>query len=364
MKRFIWIPVLFLIFTSCRIEKRFFPKTLFEDKGTKEISSVLTDTLLPWKISDSLKFSIRAIEIKGDDLWFCGSDGSYGNFSIKENTLKRYSFLKSDNTGYALRSLAKTNKALFVLSISNPAILLKKGDESSAASIVYEENHPKVFYDSMTFWNDQEGIAIGDPTESCMSIIITRNGGMSWTKIPCDLLPTAIEGEAAFAASDTNIAIVGSNTWIATGGKTSRVLFSPDKGKTWKIFDTPIAQGKETTGLYSIDFYDDLNGFGIGGDYTNPEENQANKIRTSDGGKTWELVAQNQNPGYRSCVQYRPESNSRELVAVGFNGVDYSNDAGNTWKHLSDESFYTIRFFNDSIAFAAGKDKISKLIFK
>ncbi len=130
------------------------------------------------------------------------------------------------------------------------------------------------------------------------------------------------------------------------------------------MYDTPIVHGTETTGIYSIDFYDELNGFAIGGDYTNPEENEANKIVTSDGGKTWQLVAQGQNPGYRSCVQYIPNRKGKELVAVGFNGIDYSNDGGYTWKHLSDEGFYTIRFLNDSVAYAAGKGRISKLKFK
>ena len=37
---------------------------------------------------------------------------------------------------------------------------------------------------------------------------------------------------------------------------------------------------------------------------------------------------------------------------------------GTSWKHLSDEGFYTIRFLNDSIAYAAGKGRISKLTFR
>ena len=58
----------------------------------------------------------------------------------------------------------------------------------------------------MDFCNDQEGIAIGDPTDSCMSIIITRDGGETWTKLSCDDLPKAKEGEAAFAVMrDANI---------------------------------------------------------------------------------------------------------------------------------------------------------------
>jgi hypothetical protein len=46
---------------------------------------------------------------------------------------------------------------------------------------------------------------------------------------------------------------------------------SHDKGFSWFVVDTPIIQGKETTGIFSIDFYDSLNGFAIGGDYINPK---------------------------------------------------------------------------------------------
>jgi photosystem II stability/assembly factor-like uncharacterized protein len=216
----------------------------------------------------------------------------------------------------------------------------------------------------MTFWNDLEGIAIGDPTDTCMSIIVTRDGGKTWGKIPCENLPKIKDGEAAFAASNTNIEVVGDKTWIATGGKASRIYYSPNKGETWEVFNTPIVQGYATTGMYSVDFYDELIGFAIGGDYTIPEDQQANKIKTVDGGKTWELVAKNQNPGYRSCVQYIPNREGKELVAIGFEGIDFSNDTGNTWKHLSDESYYTMRFINDSTAYAAGKGRISVLTFK
>ena len=115
--------------------------------------------------------------------------------------------------------------------------------------LVYEETHPDAFYDALHFWNSKEGIAIGDPTDGCMSMVITRDGGLTWQKISCDILPPAMEGEAAFAASDTNIAIVGDQTWVATGGRSSRVLYSSDKGMTWDVFETPIVQGLETTGI-------------------------------------------------------------------------------------------------------------------
>jgi photosystem II stability/assembly factor-like uncharacterized protein len=322
--------------------------------------------------------NVRALEIVNDAFAypvFLTSNGELGIIMTQEickqiDSLKDRKFyihkanLSSDSLKLNFRALAARENSGYGVTIGNPALVYKLNVDVERSKIVYQENHPKVFYDSMDFWNDEEGIAIGDPTEDCMSIIITRNGGKTWNKISCESLPKAKEGEAAFAASDTNIAIVGDHTWVATGGKASRILYSPDKGKTWEVFDTPIIQGKETTGMYSIDFYDEENGFAIGGDYTRPNAALANKIRTKDGGKTWQVVADGKSPGYRSCVQYVPNSDAKELVAVGFKGVDYSNDGGETWKHLSDEGFYTIRFLNDSIAFAGGKGRISKLTFR
>ncbi len=350
------------------MEERFFPGNISKSKITRTISEVEIETLM----KDSL-LNVRALEVdEMGEVAFATSMGEVGIIynlftdstanKPTESTGGILTICKNDTVDLNLRAIKKIDNTFFTLSIDSPALLFKmKLDDTK---IVYQENHPKAFYDSMDFWNNLEGIAIGDPTEDCMSIIITRDGGNTWTKLSCNDLPKAKVGEAAFAASDTNIAIIGDNTWVATGGKASRILYSPDKGKTWDVFETPIIQGKETTGIFSIDFYDELNGFAIGGDYTKPDNNQANKIRTADGGKTWELVAQNQEPGYRSCVQYIPNGKGNELVAVGFKGIDYSNDSGYSWKHLSDEGFYTIRFLNDSIACAAGQGRISKLTFR
>lgn len=325
---------------------------------TVSVETVVNDTLL----------NVRAIDILDQQyVYYATSSGRIGAIMAKESGNLQYANydeliqLRYDSIIPNFRAVSVTLKSGFALSISTPALLFKIGSESD--EVVYIDTHPKAFYDSMAFWNDSEGIAIGDPTEGCLSIIITRDGGETWKKLSCDELPKTKEGEAAFAASDSNIAIIGDNTWIATGGMASRVFYSPDRGNTWQVFDTPIIQDKPTTGMYSLDFYDEDNGFAIGGDYTTPYDTLNNKIKTMDGGKTWQVVGNAKSPGYRSCVQYVPNSNARELVAVGFKGIDYSSDAGETWTHLSDEGFYTIRFLNDSVAFAGGKGRVAKLSF-
>ncbi len=317
-----------------------------------EIEEIYTDSAL----------SIRAIDVASDkSIAFAANDGVFGLYNPQTEqwitAIQDY-----DTLNLQFRAVARTANDFFMLSVENPALLFKTG-ENGVMEVVYKEENEKVFYNALRFWNSEEGIAIGDPTEDCMSIIITRDGGQTWNKLSCDSLPKIMEGEAAFAASNSNIAIVGNKVWIATGGKTSRILFSDDKGKSWQIFNTPMINGEATTGIYSIDFYDENNGFAIGGDYTKPDDTKANKMRTSDGGKTWQLVGDGTEPGYRSCVQYVPNSNGKELVAVGEKGIDYTSDSGNTWKHLSDEGFHTIRFLNDSIAYAAGQGRIGKLKF-
>ena len=306
------------------------------------------------------KLNIRALEIKNNKVYAANSDGSIYYFDINNSDVIseiKYSSLKDSVINPNFRSLALNDKDLFAMTISDPAILFKNG------KVVYKESHPNVFYDSIEFWNNLEGIAVGDFTDNCISIIITRDGGETWNKLDCSLFENIKEGGGFFAASDTNISIINDKVWLASGGINSRIYFSDDKGVSWKIFNTPIIQGESTTGIFSIDFYDEKNGFGVGGDYTKPEIDSLNKIRTSDGGKTWQVVG-NGKLGYRSCVQYFPAGNGKKILVVGFKGIDLSSDSGNTWINLSDDSFYTVRFLNDSTAFAAGKEKISKLVFK
>jgi photosystem II stability/assembly factor-like uncharacterized protein len=308
-------------------------------------------------IEDSM--SVRAIEMMGNSLGFAGNKGIYGSIDLTSNKVLMGRQLHDDILP-EFRAVAHTNNDFFMLSAGNPALLYKTGS-SGKMELVYKEEGEGVFYDAMRFWNDKEGIAIGDAIGNCLSIIITRDGGNTWQKLSCEVLPEALKGEGAFAASNTNIAIIGTSTWIATS--MGRVYYSNNKGVNWSIQKTPISHDTNTQGIFSITFYDNQLGVLIGGDFQEPSINKGNKAITYDGGVSWQLIAEGLEPGYKSCIEFVPNGDGKEMVSVGYTGISYSMNSGEHWESLSDEGFYTLKFFNDTVAYAAGKNRIAKLQF-
>lgn len=344
MKRIFGIIFTFLFLIACKQE--------YQPRNITSIS------ITAFKI-DSV--SIRTVQIvDAKSVFYAGSNGTIG-YTLNNGVLwDAINIQYQDSIIPNFRSLAFNGSDYFALSIGNPALLYKISEGN--ATLQYLEENDKVFYDALTFFDDNlHGIAVGDPTENCASILLTEDGGETWSKLSCESLPEIIKGEAFFAASNTNIKTIGSNVWIASGGNKARILKSTDFGKTWQIFETPIIQGDGPQGIYSIDFSDEKNGIVIGGDYSKPLAKKGNKAITTDGGENWTLVAENHNPNYKSCVQYVPNTAGKEIFAVGKTGISFSNDGGITWKEVSKEPYYAIQFIDKNTAWLSGHSKIGKL---
>ena len=344
------------IFNSCVESKK--PEV---DKKASTLENNVSDTgILPIEKFE-MNCSIRAIEVIDDNsLWYAGSRGQYGytEDSGKTWTIDSLNHLAVDNLEF--RSIAITQKSVFLLSIASPVLLYKSDDKGKNWRIVYQENDSLAFYDSIAFWDNDTGIAMGDPTDGCLSIIKSIDGGNNWKKISCDVLPESASGEAAFAASNSNISLYGNNVWIVSGGMKSRVLHSPDRGETWAVYETPIVQGRQMTGIFSCDFFDEKTGIVFGGDWEDQNSNIKNKAITQDGGKTWSLIADGKKPGFRSCIRFLEENSFLPIIAVGIPGISISNDGGMNWKDVSQESYYTVRKGKEML-WLAGKDKIARL---
>jgi len=191
----------------------------------------------------------------------------------------------------------------------------------------FTNSNPKGFFGSMVFWDPKHGIILGDPIpdekgKPKFELLATEDGEF-WHAISPSQLPEALEGEGAFAASNSCIALAEEqrvsaasasdpNIWFATGGKAARVFHSPDRGKTWEAFNTPILHGPESSGIFSIAFRDALHGVIVGGDYKHPDDDGPNLAFTADGGKTWTLSDLHPQ-AYFSAVAYDQRVNAAAL---------------------------------------------------
>jgi photosystem II stability/assembly factor-like uncharacterized protein len=203
--------------------------------------------------------------------------------------------------------------------------IYKTSDAGATWTLQFANTDPKVFLDAMAFRDADHGFAFSDSVDGQFVILATANGGASWDRIPADRLPPALPGEGAFAASGTNVAVLGSNVWIGTTA--SRVLRSADGGRTWAVSPTPVATGN-ATGIFSIAFKDANHGVVVGGDYTKESQAGDNVAITTDGGATWTRPRTNVS-GFRSVAAWVP--GTRTLLAIGPAGADVSADDGQTW---------------------------------
>lgn len=304
------------------------------------------------------KLSCRAILVDEEKVWMGMDKGRYGFYDKKKDTtiIKE---IQSVARTTEFRSIAGTKDAIFILAIGNPAMLIRIDKNTLEETVVYKEEHEKVFYDSMQFVDNLNGFAMGDPIENCLAFIKTTDGGKTWQKVNCDVLPKVVEGEAAFATSNTNLAIKGKSIFMVSGGKKSRVFVSNDFGASWKVYETPIIQGETMTGIFTADFYNEKIGVIAGGNYEKQDQNWANKAITKNGGKTWKLIADKEAFGYASCVQFVPNSKGKKIISVGGTGMFYSDNFGKNWiKFSEDKDFFTFRFESEKVFYATGRNKL------
>lgn len=238
----------------------------------------------------------------------------------------------------------------YILSIGNgeSSRVYKTTDGGTTWKEQFRNKNEKAFFDAIACWDEKNCLAMSDPVDGKYVLIETKDGS-TWTPIDTSKTPAAKEGEAAFAASGTCLIAQGKkNAFLVSGGTDARVFRSNDRGKTWKVSETPITKGTSGSGIFSIAMFDEKNGVIVGGNYEKPQEAANTLALTTDGGKTWK--AGSGLSGYRSGVAFL----SRHiLVAVGTNGSDDSFSGGKFWQKNESLNFNAVQG-RANVAWAVG----------
>jgi photosystem II stability/assembly factor-like uncharacterized protein len=249
----------------------------------------------------------------------------------------------------------------FILSAGLPAVILKTTNGGRNWRTVYFNDSAGVFFDAIDFWDKSNGIAFSDARQTELLIIQTIDSGETWLRIPPVHVPPVDSFQGGFAASGTCLQTFGKKSAIiGLGGTSASTLTTNNRGKSWVKGNTPIDFGTPSKGIFSFHFIDTAQGYCVGGDYLGDSLSTNTIAKTSDGGKTWVMVDDENVSGfYLSCIKY---IDTQKIVACSRTGISYTSDAGVSWKRLKG-SYYTISVANNTVWLSGSNGKLGQLRF-
>jgi photosystem II stability/assembly factor-like uncharacterized protein len=289
--------------------------------------------------------------VSPDVVWVSGTMGTYARTSDRGKTWLAGTVPGAEKLDFRdVKAFGADKAYLLSAGPGDASRVYKTTDGGKSWVMQYKCADAAAFFDAIAFWDEKNGIALGDPVDGRFQLIATEDGGASWKPLAAKTLPPALPGEGAFAASGTCLVARGeTDAWFVTGGaKTARVFRSRDRGRNWEVSETPVAAGAASAGIFSIAFRDRDHGMIVGGDYRKPNDIGATAATTSDGGKTWTPL--NKRLPFRSAVAWAKD----RWIAVGTSGSDVSRDDGDTWTPLDPENYNSVGFVPTGEGWAVG----------
>ncbi len=252
----------------------------------------------------------------------------------------------------------------FVLAIGNgeASRIYRTVNGGASWTEQFRNTDPDAFYDCFTFTDAQHAIVFGDAAKGRTHVLRTVNGGDTWALLPPESVPAPLEGEGAYAASGRCVVHGDARTvFIATGGPGSRLFTSTDGGATFSVRETPFVRSA-SSGTSGLAFKSAMVGIGVAGDMTNLRGDTASAVVavTRDGGATWTVRTRPPLPGALTGVTWVPGAGDNMVVAAGFGGVFWSDDAGATWGTITDAGHAGLDAFGRT-AWIGGRGVVTRL---
>ena len=208
----------------------------------------------------------RSAVVKDGILYTGNSNGTLIAYHLEKDSAYN---LMTNKKFEEMRDIGFSGEHLFGMQSATYGILAKTDGKKFHDYIIPSGNlWYGVFLDGMDL-KDQTGFIMGDPKNGFFTLSYSQDGGNSWKA--CEGKVPAMEGEAGFAASGTNVQIINDSTFVfVSGGKKSHFFKSTDLGKTWVNTSLPFLVS-QTSGAFSICMKDEIDVVLGGGDYANPD---------------------------------------------------------------------------------------------
>lgn len=305
--------------------------------------------------------SLRGVEAVSETVvWASGSRGTVLRTTDGGGTWRRVGVAGADSLDF--RDVAAVDSLVaYAMSAGDGAEgrarIYKTADGGRTWALVLADTTRGVFFDAISFWDRDRGIAVSDPVGGRFVVVATDDGGRTWRRPSATGMPPARPGEAAFAAGGAALAVQPpQHVWFVTGGTPgARVFRSDDAGRTWVAYDVPaVAPQAASSGLFAIAFRDAQNGVAVGGDYTHPTDGGRGVLVTPNGGVTWFGNGVESARGYWSGLAHVPRARGQRFVAVGGPGTMLTRDGGQSWTRVDSVAYNAVSFAGPTAGWAVG----------
>ncbi len=263
------------------------------------------------------------------------------NIRILDPSLHVLNTIALGTSAQEIRDLAFCAGKLFAMQSNDSSSLYRISLQNKAVEKINLNWQGKpIFFDGIASENNTLFL-IGDPVNGSFCTFRSLDGGNHWEPTPGSV--SAIEGEAAYAASGQTNQMLNGNFYFVSGGLSSRLFQSTNLGDSWTQHAIPYPSCP-TCGPYAMALKNELEIMTVGGNYLEPNNGELNCYYTTDGGKTWKAPKKGPS-GYRSCVIYAND----KYFACGTNGIDVSKNGGITWKKISEQNCLSMIVINKQL---------------
>ncbi|HRY99017.1 MAG TPA: lamin tail domain-containing protein, partial [Bacteroidales bacterium] len=187
------------------------------------------------------------------------------------------------------------------------------------------------------FWNNMEGIILGDPVNGSWDIYRTSDAGATWTRLDTNNIPVPLASEAGVEMA---YSAVGDAIFFSTSG--ARMFKSTDRGLHWSAVSCPV-----TT---KFTFANAMEGWLI-------QNGTSNLFHTVDGGSNWNQISYTGTLGGYNIKHVPGTSSTLVSSNGGAQGIHFSLNGGQSWSPAGGPEFervYGIGIYDMNHGWAGG----------
>jgi len=280
---------------------------------------------IPYKFQSANKYTLVLAGLPGNTVAYAGHSPTPGVFwGVGELPGLGGGYVHFDNGAFDYNFISPTaltsvfafdaNRAF---TASGPIVFNTTNGGSTWSNAIVSSITPDVR--NIHFFSQSEGILIGDRASSKWGIGVTKNGGLSWSRI--DAAPVA---DVAKPIAEGAVCWIGDNGWFGTPD--GKVFRTSDRGTTWD--GSTVAAD---VSIRYLAFRSSQQGIAI---YRAANDTTAPYLvaSTTDGGATWTAAVADLSTVSIVPVHLASPKNVPEYLVMGNDGrVAVSHDDGATW---------------------------------